>query len=367
MASVVTALIPFNPSPDHLFAYAYFSDSAAPRCNPSVAMQLGTAADAIFTKVQLAPIISALDQGWIVSVADDGGPQASFPSGPGMAYATLDSIRAMKQTQTLTGLSSDPSVTLNGYSGGGITAAWTGEMHSLYAPELRIDGIALGGLVPDFLYLSNQIRQGIGYFAWGPVTLVGLSHDYRNLSDWLDQNLDPNQAEAFWATETYCIDGNANVYTTVDTCSYFTNGCTNWDDPIPQNALVDGAVMGGKATPIAPWYLYTTVGDLTSPYQLTVDLANKYCAAGASILHEVNQIPLSHSDESYAGWPGAFQWMKERHAGTPIPYQGCQQVDVSSYTIAAAWPLPILQTAFQALIATMGVPIGDIPGNRFLP
>ena len=87
--------------------------------------------------------------------------------------------------------------------------------------------------------------------------MVGLSHDYRNLSTWLDENLDPTKAEAFWATETYCIDGNANTYTTVDTCDYFTNGCANWDDPIPQEALRDGAVMGNKATPIAPWYLYT--------------------------------------------------------------------------------------------------------------
>jgi hypothetical protein len=165
MASVVTAIIPFNPSPDHLFAYAYFSDAASPRCNPSVALQLGTAADALFTKIQLAPIIAALNQGWIVSVADDGGPQASFPSGPGMAYATLDSIRAMKQTQQLTGLSADPTVTLNGYSGGGMTAAWTGELHGSYAPELRIDGIALGGLVPDFLFLSgtSQIPLSDGY------------------------------------------------------------------------------------------------------------------------------------------------------------------------------------------------------------
>jgi hypothetical protein len=158
MASVVTAIIPFNPSPDHLFAYAYFSDSASPRCSPSLALQLGTPSDAIFTKIQLAPIIAALDQGWIVSVADDGGPQASFPSGPGMAYATLDSLRAMKQSGNFTGLSTDPTVTLNGYSGGGITAAWTGELHPLYAPELKIDGIALGGLVPDFVYLSSTCR-----------------------------------------------------------------------------------------------------------------------------------------------------------------------------------------------------------------
>ncbi|KIW05742.1 hypothetical protein, variant [Verruconis gallopava] len=366
-ASVVTAIIPFNPSPDHLFAYAYFSDSAAPRCNPSLAMQLGTPADAIFTKIQLAPIISALDQGWIVSVADDGGPYAAFPSGPGMGYRTLDSLRAMKQSGNLTGLSSDPTITLNGYSGGGITAAWTGEMHPLYAPELKIDGIALGGLVPDFVYLSNIIKAQQGYFAWGPVTFVGLSHDYRNLSTWLDENLNPSTADAFWATETYCIDGNANVFTNIDTCNYFTQGCESWNDDIPMQTLQEGAVMGMRATPIAPWYLYETVGDQTSPVNITTALYEKYCANGASILYEQNQVPISHSDESYAGWPGAFAWMKERHAGTPLPYSGCIMTDVSSYTIAAAWPLPIIQTVFQTLIATLGIPVGAIPGTTFLP
>jgi hypothetical protein len=59
--------------------------------------------------------------------------------------------------------------------------------------------------------------------------------------------------------------------------------------------------------------------------------------------------------------------MKERHAGRALPYEGCRQDAVSQYTMAAVWPLPILQTAFQALLATLGIPIGDIPGNRFLP
>jgi hypothetical protein len=78
----------------------------------------------------------------------------------------------------------------------------------------------------------------------------------------LDSELDPNRAEEFWATEEYCIDGNANVFTNADTCQYFTNGCANWGDEIPQNALRSGAVMGLRGTPIAPWYLYTVCEEL---------------------------------------------------------------------------------------------------------
>jgi hypothetical protein len=88
------------------------------------------------------------------------------------------------------------------------------------------------------------------------VTFVGLSHDYRNLSTWLDENLNPATADAFWATETYCIDGNANIYTTIDTCDYFTRGCDAWLDDVPATTLQEGAVMGTRSTPIAPWYLY---------------------------------------------------------------------------------------------------------------
>jgi hypothetical protein len=85
--------------------------------------------------------------------------------------------------------------------------------------------------------MADIIRAQQGYYAWGPEVYAGLSHDYRNLSDWLDQNLIPETAEQFWATETYCIDGNADVYTFVDTCNYFTRGCDGWGDPIPSEVL----------------------------------------------------------------------------------------------------------------------------------
>jgi hypothetical protein len=156
IANVLTAAIPYNANLNALFTYHYFSDSACPNCNPSVAMTLVESAPMIFTKEQLGPLIAALNQGWIVCVPDDGGPQASFPAGPGMAYTTLDSIRAMLKSQAITGLNPAATGTLNGYSGGGIASAWTGELHPIYAPELKIDGIALGGLVPDFVYLSSM-------------------------------------------------------------------------------------------------------------------------------------------------------------------------------------------------------------------
>jgi hypothetical protein len=156
IANVLTAIIPHNPNFNALFSYIYFSDVPAPNCNPSLSMTWEENVPADWVKQQMGPIIAALSQGWIVAVPDDGGPQASFPAGPTMAYTTLDSMRAMLRSQAITGLSPGATITLNGYSGGGVSAGWTGELHPTYAPDVPIAGIALGGLVPDFTYISGR-------------------------------------------------------------------------------------------------------------------------------------------------------------------------------------------------------------------
>ena len=158
LANVLTAIVPEkNVKFGNLFTAIYFSDSPSPHYNPSLDMTLRTGYPIVWTKQQLGTIVSALNEGWIVAVPDDNGVRASFPSGPTSAYTTIDCMRAMLQSESITGLHRDAVVTLNGYSGGGITSAWVAEMQPEYAPELKIAGIATGGLVPDFVYLSGEL------------------------------------------------------------------------------------------------------------------------------------------------------------------------------------------------------------------
>jgi hypothetical protein len=88
-ATVITVLVPYNAKPSNLFALSFFTDAAYNGCNPSIALQLGSRLDNLFTSLQTANIVAALDQGCIVSVADDGGPQAAFSSGLQVGQATL--------------------------------------------------------------------------------------------------------------------------------------------------------------------------------------------------------------------------------------------------------------------------------------
>lgn len=155
IASVVTVLVPYSPDYTKLLVQAWFSDSACPDCNPSLALQTEANINNTFYKQQFAPVVAFLNQGWIVSVADDGGPQAAFPSGLMAGYGTLDSIRAVLQSSSLTKVSTTPTIAISGYSGGGITAAWTTELQPSYAPELKITAVALGGLIPNFRVLQS--------------------------------------------------------------------------------------------------------------------------------------------------------------------------------------------------------------------
>lgn len=350
IANVLTAIIPMFPKYDSLFSYIYFSDTPSPNFNPSLEMTLRPGYPMLFTKEQLGPLIAALSEGWIVAVPDDNGPQASFPSGPTMAYATLDSMRAMLQSEAITGLQPNAKITLNGYSGGGIAAAWTGELHGVYAPEVNIAGIALGGLVPDFVFLSNQIRQGIGYFAWGVISFVGLSHDFPELSNWLDQNLKPELAEDFWLAETLSIEGIAAKYTNINTCDYFIRGCDAWNDAIPSTILYQYTTNGITSTPKAPWYLYESAADEISPVNITNALYDKYCAQGANIYYEETMLPISHATTSVVSFPGAFRWMKDRHLGLPVA-PGCSKVAISSTTVTSGWPISILEPVIDVLLA----------------
>jgi Secretory lipase len=45
-------------------------------------------------------------------------------SGLQAGYAQLDGFRAVKQSGAFTGVGSDPTITMYGYSGGGVSVAW---------------------------------------------------------------------------------------------------------------------------------------------------------------------------------------------------------------------------------------------------
>jgi hypothetical protein len=99
-----------------------------------LALQLGDREDNESAHLQSMIVIEALKAGYYVSVADDTGIQGAFGSGLHSGYTTLDSIRAVKNSGAITGIHPDPTITMNGYSGGALAISWVGS-----SPYMRGD------------------------------------------------------------------------------------------------------------------------------------------------------------------------------------------------------------------------------------
>ncbi|KAF2423431.1 LIP-domain-containing protein, partial [Tothia fuscella] len=322
--SVVTVIKPFRAQPNHLFSYSMFSDAAYSGCNPSVTLQVGTREDNTFNQLQIGILVQALALGYYVAVADYGGLQAAFSSGLQAGYATLDSLRAVFQSGEITGINAEPITTLHGYSSGAQAIGWATELHPTYAPELKIAGAAFGGVVPNLTALLElpAYLNGSRSFA-GPPTILGVAHDFKNLSNWLDENLVPSLAAQYKSGDDSCISG-LKQFENQDMGQYFKRGYRSIYDAVPQSVLGTTGTMGQRSTPKIPWYLYHAIGDDVSPVNLTDKIYNTHCKNGANILYERNPIPLNHRYECIYGLTGAYKWMNDRHKQIPIT-PGCSQ------------------------------------------
>jgi hypothetical protein len=71
---------------------------------------------------------------------------------------------------------------------------------------------------------------------FGPPTLIGLSHDYANLSDWIHENLKPETAAEFLIPEKACF-GSFYGFDSTNTGKYFKRGMESIHDPVPDSVI----------------------------------------------------------------------------------------------------------------------------------
>jgi hypothetical protein len=76
---------------------------------------------------------------------------------------------------------------------------------------------------------------------FGPPTILGLSHDYANLSRWLDENLIPETAADFRRPEHSCFKSYYD-YDNRDMGVYLKRGFKSIRDPVP-NSVINNAGM----------------------------------------------------------------------------------------------------------------------------
>jgi fermentation-respiration switch protein FrsA (DUF1100 family) len=307
IAAVATVLVPKTPyphGPRPLVSYQMAIDSLGDVCQPSYEMQAGN-------EKETPVLLNLLAAGWAVVVPDFEGPHYAYGAGLIAARTTLDGIRAAERLAP-DGLNADTPVGLWGYSGGGQATAWAAEQQATYAPELKVAGIAEGGVPADVEGVLRNLDGGL-FFGVLFGASVGTNREFPEMD--LDGLLN-EQGKALEAEfEHQCAETLITGYPNHHIAEY-----TNVPDvlAVPRVRAVLAADDLGKTTPAAPVFIFHSVADELIPVAGPDALVKKYCAAGGRIFYQ-RDARGEHIGYAFTGGVDAFAYLAERFAGGPVP------------------------------------------------
>lgn len=283
---------------------------------------------------QFVDVEWALGKGWFVSVPDFEGPLAAFIAGPQEAHATLDSIRAVKSLSL--GLAPEARVALWGYSGGSLASEFAAEMQVQYAPELRISGVALGGLVDNATDAIDDVSGG-PFAGLIPLGLLGLTAQYPEVRELvIDQLSDdgPYNKTTFLESldltlvEIFAIFANQTIW------NYFRDGRDVVYNPLLSRLLHTEATLGSHGFPQVPLFIYKAIHDQVTSIEGTDDIVRRYCRYGANVWYQRNT-EGEHLSEVVNGKPRATQFLQDVLTGE-YEHEGCTVEDVTVDLVSIA-------------------------------
>ena len=178
-AVTVTTVIapePAQPVP-RLVEYLSFYDGLGPKCDPSYTLAGGDAGAATDQQAEEEELLMSfyLAHGFIVTVPDFEGTDLAWMAARQSALESLDALRA---TESYLGLPSSTPIGLSGYSGGAMAADWSSELAPAYAPALNIRAVAEGGVPVDYSHMFSYINGTAVFSAAIPAMLLGLARAY---------------------------------------------------------------------------------------------------------------------------------------------------------------------------------------------
>jgi hypothetical protein len=350
-ATVTTVLLPWGARPDAdrpLLSYQVAEDSAAPQCAISYQLRQGAGNENIVAQAEILLINAAVQQGWAVSVPDYEGPRSAYVAGKQAGQATLDGIRASKDFLRL---SPRANIGLWGYSGGALASGWAAELQPGYAPELNIKGIAEGGLPVNPANVLTGANKG-PFAGIAMSGIVGLSHAYPELKQFLDTYLTEEGKAAVAKAATQCNSSNVTTFLFKDLFKYFTIP-DPLSRPVPQQVLAE--VTMGQHAPAVPVFVYHSVNDELVPGKDTDAVVKKYCAAGSKITYQ-RDILSEHIALVITGAPDALNWLKDHLGGKPVA-NGCSTKTVLSSLATPKALITFGSVLLNNLLSLLGRPV----------
>lgn len=313
IATVTTILVPKHASedPSKVLSYQMIEDSNFIQCAPSYTIQHITApARSAIAQVELLIIQAALNQGFIVVLPDYEGPNSAFPAGLLEGHAVLDSIRAVLSS----GITEpDSRVALWGYSGGSIATGWAAQIKQYYAPELDIQGVALGGTPANFTSLVQTSNGGI---AAGLLvaSLFGLSEEYPQVMDLMKAEFSHLTMVHLRKVKHQCLISELLTFPFLDFTHLAKSGDQLFEDPRLKSVLQ--IIDMGRICPDMPIFLYHSISDETVPIAQIDYLYDMWCHQGASVTLRKDFLS-EHATEIIEGAPSALLWIRDRLKDRP--------------------------------------------------
>ena len=225
--------------------------------------------------------------------------------------AVLDMARA---TQRLSGsgVTTSSPVGIAGYSQGGGAAASAAELHSSYAPELRLRGTVAGAVPADLAKVGANL-DGTLYAAFGMFAVVGLAAGYH--ID-VDPFLNAKGRDTVRKIENACVT-DLFSYSFVRSSTLTANGQPLIElmkaEPF-KSVVADNRI--GNRRPSAPVLLTHSTIDDTIPYSVGKQLAKDWCGKGTNVRWSPNAAPL-HVGGMIPNTTEALPWFEARFAGLP--------------------------------------------------
>lgn len=324
--TVTTVIAPLGSSlPTRLVGYLSFYDALGAQCDPSYTLQGGDpgSANQQQTEEEETVIASYVAAGFVLTIPDFEGENLQWTAGQEAGYATLDALRA---TEHVLGMASDSPVGLTGYSGGSIAADWASELAPSYAPQLKLVGVAEGGIPVDYADNLTYINGSSGWSGILPATLVGLSRAFQlRLAPYLSTYGKKLAA----LVQTACIGSFYGAYPGLTVQQLLK---PKYKDGLEVPALVriiNHLIMGSEpGHPTGP--LFMAVGDADGTgdgVMVTADveaLAHEYCTQGVPLQLSIYQ-DEDHDEAAVTFEPAAVAFLEQRFEGVPFS-SGCSSV-----------------------------------------
>jgi hypothetical protein len=305
--TVIVPPVPWTGTgPRPMVAYAMGTQGLADDCAPSYHLRTGS-------EVEIAFIVQAMLKGWAVAVTDYEGlgmpGTHTYAVGRSSGRALLDMARAALRTPDA-GLSASAPVGAFGYSQGGQAASAAGELQAAYAPELKLAGVAEGGVPADLNVVAKSNDGAVGYgLVVGAAT--GFATAYPELP--FDGILTAKGKQLVETAKNSCVVGLA-ASAPFGHLKDLTTEANVLDDPQWKARLAENQL--GNVKPAAPIYLYHGTADELIPYSGAVALKNRYCAVGADV--QWQPVPLAGHIVGVSVWgTTALNWLGDRFKGAP--------------------------------------------------